>query len=864
MAQVNTMPTIATDLENVLGSNSQEAEHLGDVPFVDGTAPITTGNEIVAFSTVESPIIETVPESKAMDENVVSNMLEGRDHSVIDILSREYAFADFTIPIGGTAGQILQSWKLLDVFLSQPNVLDKVSGFAFLKTDLLLRLEFTTLPTVSGGVMLSFYPDLEPTQLGNRTGSRLQLSQVPNIQQSLTTAVSMKMKVPWISAFYGRDVANGFGDIGTVILSRLVPSAINQVSVRAYISADRDSLHIQYPTTAEPSIAPSLLMSETRKRVLRLLEMGVDHAEIVKQILPQTQSNRTKPREAQAMKKKGVISGILDTGSKIATVAQGIPVIGGVASAAAPLLKIGSALAGLLGLSKPQDDTPLVAVKWKPAASHLTSEGTTLSHQYTIHEGASVTTTDANFGSNIDEMAIEAIMRSPNIIADFNVSTSMPARYVLYQKPLNLMHIERVGAEIDNACLLTHQAWIASLCNNWNAKLNFDFDAYLTHFHRVKLRFIVLPNVFANNLVGAVLPATFDINKASSAVVEFTGDNVNWSIQIDTRSNTSMKLSPVPRSDSNFNSFITLLAQMNNVRTSYGTLLVMVEVPLQASAQVASNVNFVVNFSAEDVELSVPATGLMFLPRTQSASQSTLGTAFAKFSRSERMIRGADMLTSNSVPIDSNKNLETCAGDALFNLRNLLNAFTVFNPTVDVDVGQRANIRPSFRRSLADSAAQSIDLFDYLTKGYGFMKGGINLRLGLIPQQGAQPLGTCGFTALSPTWQSASSGYSSTSAINVSSGITVKPGTRVVPVAFSESPIDCSIPFYQPWHIIRTTVNNSMTNFDNYGASMDMNITFGAYQKVTLSTYRAVGDDFTMGFLMSLPSFRLADGAYIS
>jgi hypothetical protein len=290
----------------------------------------------------------------------------------------------------------------------------------------------------------------------------------------------------------------------------------------------------------------------------------------------------------------------------------------------------------------------------------------------------------------------------------------------------------------------------------------------------------------------------------------------------------------------------------------------MVEVPLQASAQVASNVNFVVNFSAEDVELSVPATGLMFLPRTQSASQSTLGTAFAKFSRSERMIRGADMLTSNSVPIDSNKNLETCAGDALFNLRNLLNAFTVFNPTVDVDVGQRANIRPSFRRSLADSAAQSIDLFDYLTKGYGFMKGGINLRLGLIPQQGAQPLGTCGFTALSPTWQSASSGYSSTSAINVSSGITVKPGTRVVPVAFSESPIDCSIPFYQPWHIIRTTVNNSMTNFDNYGASMDMNITFGAYQKVTLSTYRAVGDDFTMGFLMSLPSFRLADGAYIS
>lgn len=868
------MTTSADSTVNVVSAQSQMPDHKGDVPFEDLTAPITTGNEIVSFSTVEAPTIESVPESKGMDENVIANMLEGRDHSVKDILCREYAFDDFTIPTGGTPGQILRQWKPLDVFLAQPNVLDKVTGFAFIKTDLILRLEFTTLPTVSGGVMLSFYPDLEPTQLNNRIGSRLQLSQVPNIQQSLTTAVSMKMHIPWISAFYGRDLTNGFGDIGTVILSRLVPSAINQVSVRAYISADRDSLQIQYPTTADPVLTSQTLVKETRKRVLRLLEMGVDPTEIMKQVLPQTQSNRTsdkQPREAQAMRKKGVVSGILNTGASIATVASKIPVIGGVASAAAPLLKIGSSLAGLLGLSKPMSDEPLQAVKWKPAAAHLTSEGTTLSHQFTIHEGTSVTTTDANYGSNADEMSVEAIMRAPNIISSFEVSTGNPARYVLYQKSLNLMHFERTGPDGDNTCYLSHQAWISSLCTAWNATLNYDFDAYVTHFHRVKLRFVVLPNVFpATSLVGSVLPASYDINKASSAVVEFTGDNVNWSIQVSPRANTAMKLSPVPRSITNTNSFLTLNSQINNVRTSYGTLLVLVEVPLQASSQVASTVHVVVNFSAENVDLSNPSTGLTFLPTTQSnssVSQSTLGTAFAKFSRSERMIRGADMLVSNSAPIDSKKNLEISMGDALFNLRNLLNAFTVFNPTVNVDAGQRAGIRPFLRRSLADNAAQNIDLFDYLTKGYGFFKGSVNIRLGLHPQFGdtdSSPAGQCGYLAMSNAWYPTSAGFNLQNALVVASGITAQGGTRVIPVQFAESPVDVNMPYYQPWHIVRTTVNNLLSPFDNYGGALDMNLIYASYQNVTLSTYRAVGDDFTMGFLMSLPVFKLATGNWIT
>lgn len=347
---------------NVLGAQQQEAEHLGNVPFIDTTAPITTGNEIVAFSTVEAPTLESVPVRTDISSNVLGNLQEGRDHSVKDIICREYAFADFTIPIGGTAGQILQQWNPLDLLLAQPNVADKVAGFAYMRADLIIRLEFTTLPTVTGGVMLSFYPDILIPELLPRIQTRLQLSQVPNIQQSLTTAVSMKMRIPWISPFYGRDIAGGYGNIGTVILSRLTPSTINPVAVKAYVSAEESSLKLQYPTTAEPSTSLFLLMNDVKRRVERLKAMGISENEL-NELLPQTQSKRTSSREAGQIREGGAISGILNMGSALAQVASGIPVVGGVASAAAPLLGIGAKLAGMFGLSKPPDDKPYHAVR---------------------------------------------------------------------------------------------------------------------------------------------------------------------------------------------------------------------------------------------------------------------------------------------------------------------------------------------------------------------------------------------------------------------------------------------------------------------------------------------------------------------
>jgi len=846
-------------------SQVNSVEDSGNVPFVDQTSSITTGNEIIAFSTVEAPTLETIPIPRDISNNSLSLLEEGRDHSLKDILTREYVFDDFIIVSGGTAGAILKTWSPLNSFLSQPNVIDKISGFAFFRCNLIVRLEFTTLPTITGGIMLSFYPDITQDALSGRTETRLQLSQVPNIQQSLTTAVSMKMKIPWISPFYGRDLVNGFGNLGWLILSRLTPSTTDSVAVRAYVSAEPDSIHLQYPTFGELQTTIAQKKQVIQRTLMNLRDAGLSKKELL-DLLPTTEG-KGRATEAAELSCNGVISGVLNAGSKIATVASGIPVIGSVAAAAAPLLGIGATIAGLFGYSKPIDDKPIRAFKWKPGDAQLTNEGVLPSHQFTINQACSVTADNFPFGSEVDEMAIEAIMKSPNIIGSFDITTANPARFVLYQRHLNLAQFQVVNT---SDIIPSHQMWISSLFNQWNASLNFDFDVYLTHFHRVKLRFIVLPNVYLSNQVGTILNANFDINKASSAVVEFSGDNTNWSLRVDPRSNTTMKNTPSAYNAASIAPSLTILnSNLNTVQTSYGTLLVIIEVPLKASSNVSSTIPCVINFSADNVELTNPVVTLPLLPTTQG-SLNTLGTAYAKMSRSERMVRGSDHLQSNSVGINNRKNIELCAGDACIHLRNILNAFSAFYPTVEFSgpLGPTTNsvitIRPSVRRATTDPGNSyplspgisgfKIDLIDYLIKGYAFFKGSVNLRIA-IQSTSQTVVGTLGMTnANTPNYQV--NAIPEADGVSIGGNITTYlMGSRVIPIHANEAVVDLNVPYYQTYHISRSNFNSILPT---YGENQSNYIVYAARTGMSqqVDIFRSAGDDFRMGFLMSLPVFR--------
>lgn len=818
--------------ENIVGSETQLLSEVGDIPFHDDSNDVTTGNEIVSFATVQSPVVETVPAPADVNVNLLTNLQEGRDHSIIDILCREYHFLDFDIPVGGTIGDTIQNIDVLSAYLSNANVFEKLAGFAYFRSALRFRFEITTLPTNTGGIIFAFSPAVDVVAINNRSllgiPGALQASQKPNIQQSLTTSQSVTLQIPWINPLLSYDINQDLGSMGRVSIIRLTPSTGLPIKVRAYVSAVKDLVYVQYPS-------PNTVVPISIRR--KQLEYYLQKVRFLES-LPEVQGK--KGTEVNAMQKEGAISGILSAGGKIATIASGIPVIGSVASMVAPILNVGASLAAAFGFSKPSIDKPLRTIRFKPADAHLTSEGAIPNHLFSIHQDCQVDSQYNPFGSEADEMTIEAICQTPNIVRFQNISTANPPGFVLAQFDLNMA--QRVSISTD--FVPSHQMWVSQLFSLWNATLNFDFDVYLTHFHRVKLRFLVLPNYYPLNLVGTVLPPTFDINMASSEIVEFSGDQTNHSISISPRSNTNMKYTPTPFIEGNVigtnrGTSVDFTNNSNTLACSYGTLLVCVEVPLVASDTVSSTVSMISSFSASDVCLSFPKMGLDFVPAVQGSS--TLGTDFAKMSRSERMIRGAVGLTSNSVTIDSVENLKVSAGDRALSVKNLMNAYS-YNKTVAPTPVNTIWIAPFARHANLDT-----DLYDYLAVGYAFGKGGMNVRL--VPTDS-----TGNLTALVGVWNDHS--LEGNTQVSTGTDLVSIPGTntllssgaRLVPLIQTEGCFDLNTPYYQQKHML--------DNFGSPSSYMSRYMVRYAIKFVSpsvLHVFRAPADDFRFGFLWALP-----------
>nr|WPR17998.1 MAG: capsid protein [Chemarfal virus 273] len=850
-------------------------------------------------------------------------MEEIREHTIKDILSREYSAGTFSILPGGNEEDLVYSIKPLDFLLTQPNFLDKIRGFAFLRADAEVRFQYTTLPTNTGGIITSYIADVGDAALvSRRTTLNLQMSQLPTIQTTLTSATPLRIAAKWISPYYARNLTQPVsvrtGNLGTVIMKRLTPSSGLAINFEVYVSLIPGTVHLAWPTPFGPPIPRQMIVehfheaadlmteSELKHNIRAILtkyenalpasHVGVNNSpsEVVEsngfvgipEALPMSTKSinmsqvmdkanglmfhmkservNAKPKssstESGRIESKGKISGLLETGSKVANMISHVPVVGGVASTVAPFLKLGSGLLSMFGLSKPVSEKPVRHIKFKPADDHLTMEGILPTHEFGITRENGVDSSYSPYGSKIDETSVEGIMNVPNIIGSFRVTSATPRRTVLFTAPLNLCQYVLRG----NSLYPTHQFLISNLFNQWLADLKFDVDIYLSMFHKVQLRFIVLPGVRSELTVGQPLPAAIDINKCQSMIVEYGGDNVNASISIGPRSDTAFRFCPQASVAGGANNLLTLQTSRLDSETSYGVFAILVEVPMTNSATVASTVDGIVSFSASNVKLGVPRASINMAPVEHGMkAEGVLDTDFFKLTRSERLVGGAESLKDSSAARNTDNQLALCVGEKFQHLRQFLNGYTKFHDgIIPLNIGVGIAIEPGIRRIYANGNT-NIDHFDYLTSIFGFHKGKMHLRIaetgppgtvgnsmlitqtdnttGLIPLLSQQVLTRSGFAT-------GNIGYATS-------------GTRTIPTQSEESVPDFSTPYYQSSHIIRSHFA-TQSQPSAPGEENIIRMVLGSMQNQILEIFRCTGDDFTMGFLMSVPKFTLVNKGF--
>nr|ULF50551.1 MAG: hypothetical protein 2 [Picornavirales sp.] len=916
---------------------------VGDVPFIDEAKDEEiSGQQIVTFST-EVPDVESIPNPMDLDSETLSIIKESREHTIKDIICREYPIANGNIVAGGTKNDIIFSVNPLSALLGKLHVRNKVSQFMIIRANLKVRIEFTSPPTVGGAVMATFYPDLHSTAVAARLISRLQRSQAPRQEILLSTVKNFYMDLPWISPFFARNLITGTGNLGSLILSRIVPSNSADVSYKVYVQCDEKTLSIEYPTIGGITMTNEQLeqyIEDIRREqasALKRVQLRIEHKlsfnklseqqqHQIKRLLvkfegrryklgklflendprynlitdqqlsdmltgfeftidPETVDWQLKPedferalqvprlhmkKEVVRQEKKGKISGILDAGAKVATIASGIPVLGSVASAAAPILSVGSKIAGLLGFSKTIAEKPVRPIRWKPADSHLTNEGVLPSHSFGVTGAPTVACPSGSFGSEADEMSISFIERSTAIIDDFRVSTSTPADQIVYAVPCTLAQFERQGEDF----FFTHQTWAANAVEKWMAKLIFDINFTGNPFHFAKLRICFNPGDTGSFQVGDTLSLD-NLDAVKSKVVAFGEEIPNNSVMIEPVSTTAMKLMPTSRNGNGIGVISLYEQNRYNEECSFGMLYITVEVPLKATSTiVAQYVDFYVTFSTEDLILAHPITHLPFAPRLQmkkskiTTEKKHLGVPklqmlrmqdSVKASRSERFeLKSSDYLKSTAMGAPIGNYTLTC-GDRIESIKNILNAFYTFCPRLDVERFQSVMIIPYAIRPLENQTValqfRHFDAVDYFSVGYGFYKGSMNIRLAKLDIN--QPLGEVFLQSPVNNFVGASFDRAASQTLGYTTSSTLAParsGTRVIPVFSEECTPDLNIPYYSPFHISRVSTNGTST----YEAGkLDNRIIIQPAVAQSYRIYRAVGDDFHLGTLTSLPPFRL-------
>lgn len=490
-----------------------------------------------------------IPYDSSNSDFLINSCIEKRDHTIKDILCRRRLIKQTQIEAGGTINDLVVSLDVLNDWLAIPIVKSLTSRFAFVRTDFEITMLFTAAPTTSGGLYAFVTNDVTKEFLDSRNRIIEQTMQWPGEQININLVKETKMTIKWISPYIARMTSDTLkrGNNGWFQLRQLVPVS-DSVEVVVYINPIKDTLQISYPTNA---------------------------------------GDITYESENTVTAEEGTLASSFKSGA--ARLIDGMAAIGnnlGITPAVNATLKTIAAF----GFSKPISDTPVQSVRLMPANQLITNDGVYESHEMGMSNGIAIMREDGIFGSDVDECSFEYITGRPNFRMNFEVKDTDPAGKVLVSTQVSPFYFVPQPSSDNN--WMSHQCLIAMQFRHWLASVVFNFTAYATQFHSLKLRFTFIP--------GYKTDGEDNLSECISTVVHF-GNNTTHELIIEPVTNTPFRNSP-------FNSETYTTEDKIWSTCSLGRLIISIESPLKVTNTVASSsIRVIGTFHLKNPIFHVPA-----------------------------------------------------------------------------------------------------------------------------------------------------------------------------------------------------------------------------------------------------------------
>lgn len=350
------------------------------------------------FTSDAGVMVATRSELKSLPPSLYSATRVGYDQSSIyDFLAKPLLITTFQWN-AGTTGELAYV-TLPEIPFAVDMLESKLKGFLGFKGTAIVRVQVNGNRFQSGRLLCTFIPQAQVSGMmpKMRTRSLKALTQLPRVELDLANDTEVIMEVPYISPTPFYNLVTGEGPMGRFYVHVYCPlragTGVTHADVSIFVSFKDVEL-------TAPAYTQSSRASPSRK-------------------------NPTEA-ELEATGEKPISSGL----SKMASAAQDfskIPMLSSVAGPASWALTAMSGVAAAFGYSKPSSETPITKVQNFNNFNSMNANGVDPYPVFGLDAGNKMSVLPGFAGTDVDEMCLSHLLSTPSYATAFEWRTDQAA-----------------------------------------------------------------------------------------------------------------------------------------------------------------------------------------------------------------------------------------------------------------------------------------------------------------------------------------------------------------------------------------------------------------------------------------------------
>lgn len=606
--------------------------------------PTNTNNDSNESTTEQTPVMEISSDRKILTAAPVayaplpallrSMQTDGTDHSIRDFLARPRMLSTFPWTTTSGAGTSLFNIELPRDIITDRVYAAKVAGFAYMRATIVVRVMINTQRFQAGRLLLTWMPLYRQNQTKfNDTQFLVYYTQRPKVEFDVSTDTEVIMKIPYVHPALGFDLGSGFNSAGR--LDAVVYSPLTSGTCRANLYYSFENVELSHANEPGTFIAQSGGVSSSKGRSRAKADPG---------------------DKEQADMGVAPVSSMLSAIATTAAIGRDIPLISSVAGPVSWAAGLAAKAAHAFGYAKPLQLAPRMRVYEQGDSHRINADGAHMAVNLGVFEDNKVSHLPGFAGSDLDEMAISAVISNFAYYNSYSWNTSQAemtnviGNFALRAglAPPAVRTLTVAGSATPVSDLLPF-SYVAQMFGYYRGSIKVKIKIVKTEFHSGRLRFNYR---LVSESTGSNVPANYSANVQTTI--------------FDLRDATEFE-TVVP--------FASNIPYMYKEET-YARFNLQVETPLQAIGDVSSTVDVILELAAgDDFEYAAPVP-IAVTPTTTAFTFYEAQSGGSATQSVEDREQPNDTPGSASFHNDQHISAELCIGEKVLSFRQLTKRMT--------------------------------------------------------------------------------------------------------------------------------------------------------------------------------------------